>query len=80
MAVQLMANKGITSKFTIGDLRDNITQFQCGVRSQCRRFYQLDRDLNWTGKLVGLKVPVVYLSVFPDHIRLPLAQSEFTLV
>ena len=40
----------------------------------------LDRDLNWTGKLVGLKVPVVYLSVFPDHIRLPLAQSEFTLV
>ena len=38
VATNLMAKKGITPKFTLDDLRDSITQHECGARAQSRRF------------------------------------------
>ena len=71
-----MAKKSITSKFTIDELRDNITQQKCGARSQSRRFHKLDRDLKWTGQTASAKVPVIRLGVFPEDLQLTLVQSK----
>ena len=71
-----MNKKGLTLKFTLEELRDNITQYKCGVRGQCRRFYQLDKELMWNGKTTQLKVPVVHLKTFPDHVQHELISSK----
>ena len=69
VATNMMMQKGITPKFTLDELRDNITQYNCGTRGQSRRFHQLDRELNWHGSTVALKVPVIHLSVFPEDVQ-----------
>ena len=66
VTTNLMIMKGITPKFTLDELRDNITQYNCGTRGQSRKFHQLDRELNWHGSTISLKVPVVQLNVFPE--------------
>ena len=60
---------GLTMKFTLEELRDNISNSDCGVRGQSRKFHQFDDDLNWNGRTHHLKVPVVYLEVFCDDIQ-----------
>ncbi len=60
VAAQLMKNKGITPKFTLIELRDNITEHDCGHRGQSRKFNQLDRNLKFSGAKVSLKVPVIH--------------------
>ena len=79
VAAGLMLKKGITPKFTLDDLRDNITQYNCGARAQSRRFHQLDRELEWCGDTVALKVPEIHLSVFPEDVRQTLARSKYML-
>ena len=59
-----MNQKGITPKFTLSDLRDNITQFNCGDRGQSHKLYKLDRDLEWNGEFARVKVPVVIFKYF----------------
>ena len=66
-ATTLMIKKGITPKFTLDDLRDNITLYSCGSRGQSRRFHQLDRELKWHGSTLALKVPVINLKVKLVH-------------
>ena len=73
VATDLMMKKGITPKFTLDELRDNISEHKCGARGQSCKFHQLDLDSN--GATVQLKVPVIYLSVFPkDHRSLRILQ------
>ena len=48
VAAQLMKNKGITPKFTLIELRDNITEHDCGHRGQSRKFNQLDILTSYT--------------------------------
>ena len=62
VASRLMNKQGLTLKFTLEELRDNITQYKCGVRGQSRRFHQLQENLSWTGKTTQLKVPVIHIS------------------
>lgn len=76
VATKLMVAHNITPKFTLSDLRDAITKDQCGLRSQSRRFYQLDNNFQWGGKVVSLKVPVVQLQAFPPTNRINLAKSK----
>lgn len=72
-----MVKKLVTPKFTLNELRDNISQQKCGARSQSRRFFQLDRHLKWTGIVASAKVPVIELSMFPKD---TLAQSKLAIV
>ena len=69
VASKLMISKGMTLKFTLDDLRDNISLNKCGSRGQSRKFHQLDEDFEWNGRTHALKVPVVYLEVFTDDIQ-----------
>lgn len=80
VATALMQQKAITPKFTLTDLRDQISQFQCGARGQSRKFNSLDRNLDWTGKTISVKVPVVYLTTFPENIELALARCKYFIV
>ena len=75
VASKLMISNGMTLKFTLDDLRDNITLNKCGSRGQSRKFHQLDEDLEWNGRTHALKVPVVYLKVFTDDIQDDLKQG-----
>ena len=77
VAIKLMRQNGLTPKFTVEELRDNITQQSCGVRGQGRKFNQLDSNLIWTGKTIQLKVPVIHLSVFCNEDHLALAKSNY---
>ena len=77
VGTKLMASCNITPKFTLQELRDNITHYSCGQRGQSRKFHQLDRNLEWDGTTVALKVPVIHLEVFPDDVRLPLARCTY---
>ena len=72
-----MNKKGLTLKFTLEELRDHITQYKCGVRGQSRRFYQLEQDLTWNGKTTQLKVPVIHLRIFPDHVQNDLIKRKY---
>ena len=76
VATQLMRIKGITPKFTLADLRDSISQYNCGLRGQSRKFHKLDQSLLWTGTTVQLKVPVIHLLAFPEDARIALARSN----
>ncbi len=62
-----MKNKGITPKFTLIELRDNITEYNCGHRGQSCKFNQLDRNLKCSGAKVSLKVPVIHLHIFQEE-------------
>ena len=66
VASNLMTKKGLT---ILEELRDNISDMQCGLKAQTRRFHQLDDDLKWNLKFHSLKVPVVYLDAFSDETR-----------
>ena len=77
MASKLINKKGLTLKFTLEELRDNISQYKCGVRGQTLRFHQLEQDLSWTGKRTQLKVPVIHMRIFPDHIQDDLIKSKY---
>ena len=37
VATNMMSKRGVTAKFTIDELRDNITKYQCGCRGQSRK-------------------------------------------
>ena len=76
VATDLMSKKGITVKFTIQDLRDNINKYNCGARAQCRKFNKLDGKLEWNGLTVPLKVPVVQLQIFPGDVGILLAKCK----
>lgn len=80
VATDLMVKKGITPKFTLDDLRDNITHYNCGARGQSRKFHQLDRNLEWLGSTVALKVPVIHLHAFPKDVQLTLAKSKYHIL
>jgi len=64
VATDLMDKKGITPKFTIDELRDMVSQCNCSARGQSRTFHQLDRQLEWFGDTISIKVPVIHLPVF----------------
>ena len=64
-----MVRNGITPKFTLNEIRDNISLYKCGTRAQSRRFYKLDENMEWTGDIVALKSPVIHVSVFPEDVR-----------
>jgi len=59
-----MDKKGITPKFTIDEFRDMVSQCNCSARGQSRTFHQLDRQLEWFGDTISIKVPVIHLPVF----------------
>lgn len=67
--------KGITAKFTLQELRDNITQHKCGCRGQSRKFNELD-NTHWNGKSKSLKVPVIHLNAFSSDIRTALIKCK----
>lgn len=75
VAVDLMEKKGITAKFTLQELRDNITQHKCGCRGQSRKFNELD-NTQWNGKSKSLKVPVIHLNAFSPDIRTALIKCK----
>ena len=75
-----MNKKGLILKFTLEELRDSITQYKCGVRGQSRRFHQLDNDLAWNGKTTSLKVPVIHLKIFPNHVQDELISSKLSVL
>ena len=75
VATNLMVKKGITPKFTLDELRDNITLYSCGSRCQSCRFHQLDRELEWHGSTLALKVPVINLQVFSEDVHSVLADA-----
>jgi len=77
VASKLMNKKGLTLKFTLEELHDNISQYKCGVRGQSHRFHQLEPDLAWNGKTTQLKVPVIHLRVFPDYVQDDLINSKY---
>ena len=68
VSTSLIVKKAITHKFMLDELRDNITLYSCGSRGQSRRFHQLDRELEWNGSTLALKVPVVNLQLFPADV------------
>ena len=78
VATNLMQKKGITAKFTLEELRDNITQYKCGCRGQSRKFNELDKT-GWNGKTKSLKVPVIHLSAFSPDIRTALIKCKLIL-
>ena len=55
-----MKKHGITPKFTVHDLKDNISQMECGVRGQSRTFHKLADDFQWTGEITSHEVPVMH--------------------
>jgi hypothetical protein len=71
----MMVKMSVTPKFTVEELRDNITQQKCGLRGQSRRFYQLNKDFKWTGALISAKVPIVHLRVFPQDLQCAITKS-----
>lgn len=71
-----MKRYGMTPKFTAQDLKDNISQMECGVRAQSRTFHKLTDDFQWTGETANHKVPVMHLSVFPLEIQNDLATCK----
>ena len=77
VATDWMEKKGITPKFTIDELRDMVSQSKCGVRGQSRTFHKLDRNLQWSGDTISIKVPVIHLQVFPEEVQLTLARSKY---
>ena len=78
VATSLMDTKGITPKFTIDELRDMVSQYNCGTRGQSRTFHQLNHQLEWNGEILSIKVPVIHLQVFPEDLRLPLARNKYS--
>ena len=64
VATDLMDKKGITPKFTIDEFRDMVFQRNCSARGQSRTFHQLDRQLQWSGDTISIKVPMIHLPVF----------------
>ena len=75
VATNLMQIKGITAKFTLEELRDNITTDKCGCRGQSRKFNVLENS-QWNGKTTGLKIPVIHLSAFTPDIRTALIKCK----
>ena len=39
------------------------------AQGHSRKFHQLNRDFNWYGTTVALKVPVIHLNVFPEDVK-----------
>lgn len=76
VATDLMMKMSVTPKFTLEELRDNISQQKCGMRGQSRRFHKLDRNFQWTGVVVSAKVPVIHLKVFPQDVQHALIKSK----
>lgn len=72
---KLMTAKGLTVKFTLEELRDNIAENKCGTKAQSRKFYQLDQYGKWNGETHALKVPVDHLDVFPKDIQTDLIKG-----
>jgi len=79
VATNLMQIKGITAKFTLDELRDNISTDKCGCRGQSRRFNILESN-QWNGKTKYLKVPVIHLSVFTPDIRTTLIKCKCSII
>lgn len=75
-AVTLMGKNNITPKFTLNELRDAVSNYNCGVRGQSRPFHMLNKDLSWSGKCANIKVPVIRLEVFPPQIADALAKCK----
>ena len=75
VTTNLMQIKGITAKFTLEELRDNITTDKCGCRGQSRKFNVLENS-QWNGKTKSLKVPVIHLSAFTPDIRTALIKCK----
>ena len=69
VASKMMITNGMTLKFTLEEICNNISQDNCGSRAQSRRFNHLDHDLEWNGRTHSLKVPVVHLEVFSQEIQ-----------
>ena len=79
VATNLMQKRGIKAKFTLEELRDNITQYKCGCSGQSRRFNELD-NTQWNGKTKSLKVPVIHLSAFSSKICTALIKCKLIIV
>ena len=74
VATDLMEKKDITPKFTTDELSDMVSQSKCSARGQSHTFHKLDRNLQWSGDTISIKVPVIHLQVFPDEVQLTLAK------
>ena len=75
VASKLMTAKGLTVKFTLEELRDNIAENKCGAKAQSHKVYQLDQYGKWNGETHALKVPVDHLDVFPKDIQTDLIKG-----
>ena len=63
VATNLMVKTGVIVKFTVEELRDNISKYQCGCKGQSCKFNSLDKHLKWKKKKTkSLKLPIVQLS------------------
>ena len=76
ICARLMQRAGMTAKFGLADLRDNISADKCGVRAQVRTFFQLEENGVWLGEVCRIKVPVVHLSAFPDLVAKTLSKRK----
>jgi len=77
VASNLMVKRGVVIKFTLEELRDNISKYQCGCRGQSRKFNSLNKDLKWKKEFKHLKVPVINLNVFSPDMQTVLIKSKF---
>ena len=67
VAVDVASNlmmKRVVIKFTLEELRDNISKHQCGCRGQSWKFNSLNKNLKWKKEFKHLKVPVINLNAF----------------
>ena len=70
VATELMEKKGIIPKFTTDKMRDMVSQSKCGARG-----LHVDRNLQWSGDTISIKLPMIHLQVFPEEVQLTLAES-----
>ena len=70
VATELMEKKGITPKFTTDKLRDMVPQSKCSARG-----LHVDRNLQWSGDTISIKVPMIHLQMFPEEVHFTLAES-----
>ena len=73
---KLMVVNGLTVKFTQEELRDNISEKNCGTKAQSRKFNQLNEHWKWNGNTHALKVPIVHLDVFAKDIQIELIKGQ----
>ena len=59
-------------------ISETISKGECGTRGQSRRFTELDREFQPTGRTLSLKVPVVHLSTFPEDMRSPFVKCKYS--